>query len=61
MTRYEKIKQMSIEEMAQIIKSFHCPRSLTRAECLYISTVFKEPDCDCELCIRRWLESEVEE
>ena len=55
MTNYEKIKAMSIDEMAEyfLTKSFD-PCDITN---------FPVVDCDagCDKCIRKWLESEVEE
>lgn len=50
MTNYEKIKNMSIEEMAN---------------CFFIKGFCTNRGCDgsdlCEECIAKWLESEVEE
>lgn len=54
-TNFEKIKAMSIDEMAEyfLTKSFD-PCDITN---------FPVVDCDagCDKCIRKWLESEVEE
>ena len=48
MTNFEKIKQMSVEEMAEIIT---CPYLGERVDC-----------CDdCIECNKKWLESEVRE
>ena len=57
MTNYEKIKAMSVEEMAEFCDSCSCKR------CIY----YKEHElnfCDEYECIdgiTQWLESEVEE
>lgn len=56
MTNYEKIKQMSIDEMAEFLDGLfiHC-----------ITCAFKfRDDCknaDCVLGHKQWLESEAEE
>lgn len=56
MTNFEKIKAMTIEEMAQNEMGgfFNCP---------YITTPDKNcyDDKDCLACVKHWLESEVEE
>lgn len=49
MTNFEKIKNMSIDEMAQIVR---CPG--TDAKCMGSSI-------SCIDCCKQWLESEVEE
>ena len=48
MTNYEKIKNMSIEEMAEIF----CKKDFDANE--------KCPECDCISCNKEWLESEIE-
>ena len=49
MTNYEKIKNMTIDEMAKIF----CKANLdVNEEC---------PCCDCTICSKEWLESEIEE
>lgn len=49
MTNYEKIKNMSIEEMAKMF----CKGDFdANEECSY---------CDCTICTKEWLESEIEE
>ncbi len=48
LTNFEKIKAMSIDEMAKIIE---CPRS--EVEC--------KGDISCTACCKQWLESEAEE
>lgn len=50
MTNYEKIKQMSVEEMAEKLP---CPYNEYYLDC--------NKDCDCKKCCKEWLESEVEE
>lgn len=54
MTNYERIKQMSIDEMAYVLM---CPN-----ECdLAVIECYKVDDCcDCISCVKKWLESEVE-
>ena len=53
MTNYEKIKNMSIEKMAEgSIPFFGCPYELPYITCFYN---------DCVKCRKAWLESEVEE
>lgn len=49
MTNYEKIKNMSIDEMAKIF----CKQGFGINE--------KCPECDCTICSKEWLESEIEE
>ena len=55
MTNYEKIKQMSIEEIAEL---FPCPYQyiLNEEECIH-----GWHEYDCIKCTKQWLESEVEE
>lgn len=55
MTNYEKIKAMSVEEMAQNDMGgfLNCP---------YITTdIYCNDDKDCIACVKHWLESEVKE
>lgn len=49
MTNYEKIKQMSVEEMAFMLM---CPYDADPDKCNKIN---------CIKCTKQWLESEVEE
>lgn len=49
MTNYEKIKNMTIEEMAEIF----CKIDFDVNE--------KCPECNCASCTKQWLESETEE
>ena len=57
MTNYEKIKNMSIEEMAEFIDSptVDCER------CAYYKNGKCLSDDDCKVGIQKWLESEAEE
>lgn len=58
MTNYEKIKNMSIEEMAECsIPFFTCPYDTPYVGC----AMGKKFDDDCIKCTKAWLESEVEE
>ena len=58
MTNFEKIKQMSVEEMATFL---YCYK-----ECSYKCLVSKgckdcRKRCETEISIKEWLESEVQE
>lgn len=56
MTNYEKIKNMSIDEMAQSNLDFlGCPYGL-----YYDCEMDKYFDSDCIACTKHWLESEAE-
>lgn len=59
MTNYEKIKSMSIEEMAQTDMGGYlaCPYDTPYNGC----EMGKKFDDDCIKCTKHWLESEVEE
>ncbi len=58
MTNYEKIKAMSIDEMAKRdLDFFGCPYS-SPYDCCKIDKKF---DGDCTACTKHWLESEAEE
>lgn len=57
MTNFEKIKTMTVEEMAKLLdegECWHCVRYKTQTalECL---------GCVCADGVKQWLESEVEE
>ena len=57
MTNYEKIKQMTIDEMAEFIKHCDCETS-----CAFeVACWYGDKDCDCNNGIKQWLESESEE
>ena len=55
MTNYEKIKNMSIEEMAGFLAYER------RGACAKVSAYKCYHRDDCTICFRKWLESEVEE
>ena len=58
MTNFEKIKQMSVEEMARSnIPFFQCPYDTPYNGC----EMGKQFDDDCIKCTKHWLESEVAE
>lgn len=62
MTNYERIKNMSVEEMAEILM---CPVEMDNnfkppTNCGKYSNAI-ETDCDCYKCCEQWLESEVDE
>lgn len=53
MTNFEKIKSMTLEEMAEsTIPFLACPYGLSYGDC---------EDGDCIECTKEWLEREVEE
>lgn len=57
MTNYERIKSMSIDEMAVCsIPFFFCPYDTPYFGC----EMGKKFDNDCIQCTKNWLESEVE-
>lgn len=52
-TNFEKIKSMTLEEMAKSTDPFFaCPYGLSWEDC---------EDCDCIECTKEWLEREVED
>lgn len=56
MTNYEKIKSMSIDEMAQSdLDFFSCPYGTPYYGC----EMNKHFDGDCIACTKHWLESEM--
>lgn len=58
MTNFEKIKQMSIDEMARSrMFFFDCPYATPCVGC----SKGKEFNNNCTDCTKHWLESEVEE
>ena len=58
MTNFEKIKAMTINEMARsTIPFFQCPYDTPYNGC----EMGKQFDDDCIKCTKHWLESEVEE
>lgn len=53
MTNFEKIKSMTLEEMAESANPFFaCPYGFKNGSCA---------DVDCIECTKEWLEREVEE
>ena len=59
MTNFEKIKSMSVDEMADSpMTIFACPYGSGHTEKQFSDSCF---DDDCTACIKHWLESEVEE
>lgn len=68
MTNYEKIKNMSVEEMAEWLDEILSDNScyLCKIKNIVKCSYFEEEDFDsrCQLCVKNrklWLESEVEE
>ena len=58
MTNYDRIKQMSIEEMATMLDNFRLDCSYCPA-CDFCNKSFK--DEECRDIVKKWLEQEVEE
>lgn len=58
MTNYDRIKQMSIEEMATMLDNFHLDCSYCLA-CNFCNESFK--DVKCIDTVKKWLEQEVDE
>lgn len=57
MTHFEKIKSMSVEEMAVMIDKIGCEGGwLLGRVCVAVNP---EQNCDCISCIIKWLKSEV--
>ena len=60
MTNFERIKQMSVEEMALLLMKVNCsydiPCMLEISDCKY-----PHIDNNCSICFKEWLESEVED
>lgn len=55
MTNFEKIKQMSVEELAERLgRATYC------TTCYYDTSICEEKD-NCTECMKEWLESEVSE
>lgn len=57
MTNYERIKKMSLEEMAEYLADKGCCNlcSVGQKKCLTF-----EVDCECSEAVQEWLESEVQ-
>lgn len=60
MTNYEKIKQMSIEELSLLLMRINCAYDMP---CMFDVEDCKYPNIDnnCSFCFKDWLETEVEE
>ena len=60
MTNYERIKQMSIEEMALLLMKVNCAYDIP---CMWGISDCKYPriNNNCSICFKEWLESEVED
>ena len=60
MTNYERIKQMSVEEMALLLMKVNCaydiPCMLETSGCEY-----PHINNNCSICFKEWLESEIDE
>ena len=59
-TNYERIKQMSIEEMALLLMKVNCAYDIP---CMWGISDCKYPriNNNCSICFKEWLESEVED
>ena len=53
MTNFERIKIMSVEEMAEFIHKVCC-----NEDCTLPTDICSERDC--KVCAKKWLQSEVE-
>ena len=60
MTNYERIKQMSVEEMALLLMKVNCAYDIP---CMWGTSGCKYPHIDnnCSICFKEWLESEIED
>lgn len=63
LTNYERIRNMSLEEMAEMMDKFDCSGGVLDKIC---TAVNPEQNCDtencnCINCIKQWLESEVKD
>ena len=56
MNNYERIKNMSIDEMAELLNNQECETC-----CAYADSINCNGDNDCFTGIKQWLESEVRE
>ena len=58
MTNFERIKQMSVEEMALLLMKVNCaydiPCMLGISDCKY-----PHINKNCSICFKEWLESEI--
>ena len=65
MTKFEQIKAMDVDEMAKELNKFEgLTDKICKAmiDCPYMDEDGDiSDDCDCTGCIKKWLESEVEE
>lgn len=59
MNNYERIKQMSVEDMAKILKEFKCSHCLLGEMTCEKRNKGTQPDCIYS--IKQWLLSEVED
>ena len=60
MTNFEKIKSMSIEEMALLLMKVNCAYDIP---CMWGISDCKYPHINnnCSICFKEWLESEVDD
>ena len=59
MTNYERIKSMTIDEMAKFLRRVHSAYSdcmIELEKCKHLDI-----DDDCVICFKEWLETEVKE
>ncbi len=65
MTKFEQIKAMNVDEMAKELDKFEgLTDEICNAMCAcpYMDEDGDiSSDCDCVVCIKKWLESEAEE
>ena len=60
MTNYERIKQMSVEEMALLLMKVNCAYDIP---CMLGTSGCKYPHINnnCSICFKEWLESEIDD
>ena len=55
-TNFEKIKEMSIDEMAQFLTRVNCAYA---EDCMVGASNCKHPEIGCSVCFKEYLESKV--
>lgn len=59
MTNYERIRRMSVEEMARVIDVYDLEVSYCKADCKWGEEYdYNVPDGECRKCIIKWLQEE---
>lgn len=57
MTNFERIKNMSIEKMAEVIGRLETFDGYCKSDCKWEGDI---PDGECAKCVVRWLKEETE-